>query len=57
MFLLLNMAVDMCLRKVQMFIFEISLRLLCGHPCGAGPYMKEDAGLKCSDAKNFLKYV
>lgn len=47
------MDVDTCLKRVQMFILETLLRLVCGQPCGAGLYMKAKARFKSSGANNF----
>ena len=47
----------MCSRRAQMFILEISLGLVCGQPCGAGPYMKENAGFECRGANNLFEYM
>lgn len=47
------MDVDTRLKRVQMFILETLLRLVCGQPCGAGLYMKAKARFKSSGANNF----
>lgn len=39
--------IETCSKKAQMFIFEISCRLVCGQPCGAMPYMKGNVGFEC----------
>ena len=41
------MDVDTCSKRAQMFILEISWKLVCGQPCGPMPYMKGNVGFEC----------
>lgn len=51
------MVVETCSKRVQMFILEISWRLVCGQPCGARPYMKGNARFECRDTNMLSKLM